>query len=52
MSTLDLVLYAAILGGSLVSRAAAQARPPADLLQNLDLLNDLPILEDGAAEAP
>lgn len=51
MTTLDLVLTAAVLGGSLVSRTAARLAPPPELLQNLDLLDDLPLLE-GGAEAP
>ena len=51
MSTLELLLTAALLGASLAAKREAVAHPPAEMLQNLDFLNDLPMIE-GASEAP
>lgn len=51
MSYLELILTATVLAGSLAARREALAHPPAELLQNIELLNDLPMIE-GASEAP
>jgi hypothetical protein len=51
MSFLDLILFAAVLAGGLAARREALAHPPAEMLQNIDLLDDLPLIESGA-EAP
>lgn len=51
MSTLDLMLTAALLAAGLVARREALAHPPAEMLQNIDFLDDMPLLE-GAMEAP
>ena len=46
MSYLDLLFCAAVLGGSLAAKIEAAKAPPAELLENLDLLDDMGILED------
>ncbi len=51
MSYLDLLLMAAVLAGSMAARREALAHPPAELLRNIELLDDLPLIESGA-EAP
>ena len=51
MSYLDLLFMTSILAGSLVARREALAHPPAEMLQNIDLLDDLPLIEN-ASEAP
>jgi hypothetical protein len=51
MSCLDLILVAAVLAGGLAARREALAHPPAEMLRNIDLLDDLPLIESGA-EAP
>lgn len=50
MTSLDLVLSVALLGAGLVAKREALARPPAELIDNLDLLDDLPLIE--SEEAP
>ncbi len=51
MSYLDLVFIASVLAGSLAARREALAHPPAEMLRNIELLDDLPLIESGA-EAP
>lgn len=51
MSYLDLLLITAVLAGSLAARREALAHPPSEMLQNIELLDDLPLLE-GGEEAP
>lgn len=51
MNAIELIVTAAILGASLAVKHEALAHPPAELLQNIDFLDDLPLLE-GASEAP
>jgi hypothetical protein len=51
MSTLELIVTAAVLGASLAAKREALAHPPAELLENIDFLDDLPLIE-GASEAP
>ncbi|MBI2384415.1 MAG: hypothetical protein HYV14_00220 [Elusimicrobia bacterium] len=51
MSYLDLLLLAAVLAGGMAARQEALAHPPAELLQNIELLDDLPLIE-GGEEAP
>ena len=51
MSYLGLILWTSVLAGSLAARREALAHPPAELLRNIDLLDDLPLIESGA-EAP
>ncbi|MDX6769914.1 MAG: hypothetical protein SF051_10300 [Elusimicrobiota bacterium] len=46
MTHLDLVLFAAILGAGAVARREALASPPAELLEQLDLFEDLSLVED------
>lgn len=48
MSQLDLALFLALLGAGAAARQEALSQPPAELLENLDLLDDMPYLEDGA----
>ncbi len=51
MNLLDLLLTAAVLAANLAVRREAVAHPPEELLRNIDLLDDLPMIE-GASEAP
>lgn len=51
MNALDLMLVAALLGAGAVARKEAFSKPPAELLENLDMFDDLPYLDD-AEEAP
>ena len=51
MSYLDLLLMAVVLAGNLAAHREALAHPPAELLQNIDFLDDLPLIE-GGSEAP
>lgn len=51
MSCLDLLIFAAVFAGSLAARREALAHPPVEMLQNIDLLDDLPLIE-GGAEVP
>lgn len=46
MNHLDLLLTAALLGAGAVARREALTRPPAELLENLDLFDSLELLED------
>jgi hypothetical protein len=50
MSHLDLLLLAALMGAGAAARREALAQPPAELLENLDLLNDMPFIEEGEDE--
>jgi hypothetical protein len=56
MSALDLVLFTALLGAGAVARRQELAQPPAELLENLDMFQEMPFLDDVAdspdAEAP
>lgn len=51
MNYLDILILAAVLAGNLAARREALAHPPAEMLQNIDLFNDLPLIE-GGTEAP
>lgn len=51
MNTLELIVTASLLGASLAAKREALAHPPAEMLQNIDFLDDLPLIED-ASEAP
>ena len=51
MNYLDILILTTVLAGNVVARREALAHPPAEMLQNIDLLDDLPLIEDGA-EAP
>ena len=50
MTALDFLLVASLLGAGLVAKREAAARPPAELIENLDLFDDLPLIE--GTEAP
>lgn len=51
MSYLELLILTAVLAGNLAARREALVHPPAEMLQNIDLLDDLPLIESGS-EAP
>ncbi len=51
MSYLDLIFLASVLAGGLAARREALAHPPAEMLRDIDLMNDLPMIE-GSSEAP
>jgi hypothetical protein len=50
MSHLDLLLLAALMGAGAAARREALSKPPAELLEKLDLLDDMPYIEDGEDE--
>lgn len=50
MNHLDLLLTAALMGAGAVARREALARPPEELLQNLDLFDSMELLEDEGDE--
>lgn len=54
MSHLDLLLWAALLGAGAVARREALASPPAEMLENLDLFEDMSFMEEdaGGEDAP
>ncbi|MBI5245760.1 MAG: hypothetical protein HY923_01155 [Elusimicrobia bacterium] len=51
MNAIELIVTSALLGASLVAKHEALAHPPAELLENIDFLDDLPLIE-GGSEAP
>lgn len=50
MNHLDLLLTAVLLGAGAVARREALSRPPAELLENLDLFDSMELLEDEAGD--
>ena len=51
MNCLDILLMTSLLGAGAVARKQTLAQPPAELLENLDLLEDMSFIEDDAEEA-
>jgi hypothetical protein len=51
MNYIDILIMTAVLAGNLAARREALAHPPAEMLQNIDLFDDLPLIE-GGEEAP
>ena len=51
MNAIEMIITAAVLGASLAAKHEALAHPPAELIENIDFLDDMPLIE-GASEAP
>ena len=51
MNCFDLLLMTSLLGAGAVARKQALDSPPAELLENLDLLEDMSLIEGDAEEA-
>ncbi|MEK7390181.1 MAG: hypothetical protein AAB036_10845 [Elusimicrobiota bacterium] len=51
MTYLELLLMTPLFAASLVAGREALAHPPAEMLENIDFLDDLPLIE-GDSQAP